>query len=538
MLVKMGFIDEGQLRSALEVQRTTQKRLGKILSDAEVITEDRLVHALSRQFGIEACDPIMTPVHERVLATIPQPLAFKHRVLPIARQRDGDVEVLYVATSDPLDADAAKAVQKVVGRSVSVRWMLAGENEMELALNRHYNKVKGASGELNLPTEADTLLPSRSSSPPAGVLLTKVHSTADLLRMGQVLPSASESEGSEHTSLDLLEISVASTDVAVADDDDAEPVLLTHPVEPRELSPKGHIETPSEPDLELVLSADLPYSQPITAESIADETKMDIPALDLMPWEGGVEPPPIPPSDAPWAEQIDYAAASTSETEAPGASVAPPSIEVDIAEPLSEDIGYEDPGDSAAFELGEPVSAIYNEALAPPSRAPSTLGALIGLAEEIPVAPGEMPSDSVESIESVESVESIESFESVESIESGEFIEPTEVPAPVAELKTSRTHPPARPPTRDLVFNDITGVQRKLRSSDLSRHTEELPFSEATRHFGDEARTLLHRVADQLGSAEDDKRALALLAAIMLEQEPSDAILRAAFGRVMHDFED
>ena len=141
LLVDMGFIDDAQLASALEEQQRTDKRLGKILVEAAVLSEDRLVHALSRQLGIEACDPIMTRVHERVLALVPPDLAFKYRVLPVARQREADRrDVVYVATADPLDPEALQAVSDTLGAQARVQWMLAGETEMELALARHYGR--------------------------------------------------------------------------------------------------------------------------------------------------------------------------------------------------------------------------------------------------------------------------------------------------------------------------------------------------------------------------------------------------------------
>ena len=108
------------------------------------MSEDRLVHALSRQLGIEACDPIMTRVHERVLALIPPAIAFRHRVLPVARQREADRrDVVYVATADPLDQEALRAVSATLGSDARVQWMLAGETEMELALARHYGQTNG-----------------------------------------------------------------------------------------------------------------------------------------------------------------------------------------------------------------------------------------------------------------------------------------------------------------------------------------------------------------------------------------------------------
>lgn len=140
LLVELGFIDEGQLESALEEQELSGKRLGRILVDASVITEDRLVHALSRQLGIETCDPVLANVHERVLGMVPSSLAHEHRVLPVALRKEDTGDVLFVATSDPLNKVALNAIREING-SRRVRWLLASETEMEAALARHYGQV-------------------------------------------------------------------------------------------------------------------------------------------------------------------------------------------------------------------------------------------------------------------------------------------------------------------------------------------------------------------------------------------------------------
>jgi hypothetical protein len=141
LLVELGFIDDGQLESALEEQQRTGKRLGKILVDASVITEDRLVHALSRQLGIEVCDPLMTHIHQRVLDLIPVEVAHQYRVLPMAMRREDTGDILFVATSDPLNKNALSAIRSVAGGR-RVRWLIAGETEMELALARHYGSTQ------------------------------------------------------------------------------------------------------------------------------------------------------------------------------------------------------------------------------------------------------------------------------------------------------------------------------------------------------------------------------------------------------------
>jgi len=140
LLVDLGFIDEVQLDVALRQQSERGGRLGKILVDNAVITEERLTHALSRQLGIDSCDPVDTPVHPKVLELIPTETALELRVLPMARKREGDVDVVYVALADPLDQRAMEAVRQALGQSARVHWMIAGESEMELALEKKYGR--------------------------------------------------------------------------------------------------------------------------------------------------------------------------------------------------------------------------------------------------------------------------------------------------------------------------------------------------------------------------------------------------------------
>ena len=140
LLVELGFIEEAQLESALEEQQRTGQRLGKILVDAAVLTESRLVHALSRQLGIDSCEPLMTSIHPQVLGRIPIELAYQHLVIPIAIKQDELGECLYVATSDPLDTNMGKSIRALSPR-LRLRWLLASETELELALRRHYGTL-------------------------------------------------------------------------------------------------------------------------------------------------------------------------------------------------------------------------------------------------------------------------------------------------------------------------------------------------------------------------------------------------------------
>lgn len=136
LLLELGFIDAEQLRIALTRQRQWGKRLGWVLVESGFITEGRLVRGLSRQLKLDTCDPVTAPVPERLRQMVGRDLALEHRVVPIALRVQPSGEVLLVATADPLNRRAEHALLERTGRSV--RWLLSGETEIDLALARHY----------------------------------------------------------------------------------------------------------------------------------------------------------------------------------------------------------------------------------------------------------------------------------------------------------------------------------------------------------------------------------------------------------------
>lgn len=161
LLLEMGLVSPMQLQAALDQQKQDGRRLGSILVDQGIINETRLVKALSRQLGIEVCDPITAPVHEMVRSKISHRSARDLRVVPIALKKDPSGDRLFVATSDPLNSESRHRLQKET--SMRVEWLLAGETELELALARHYGTQRPSFVLESLPPAA------RSSSLSASV---------------------------------------------------------------------------------------------------------------------------------------------------------------------------------------------------------------------------------------------------------------------------------------------------------------------------------------------------------------------------------
>ncbi len=305
LLVELGFIDQAQLDSALAEQARSGKRLGKILVDAAVMSEDRLVHALAKQLGLDTCDPIMTPVHENVLALLPADIAFKHRLLPIGRTRKEHGECLYVATADPLDQDAIDALRAKVSPALALRLVLAGETELELALARHY----GAAPQMEAPPAPSASTPSL----PAGISVIQGRPEAPPAPR----PQAGSAPGlmADAQSSDILQ----AFDNVVSEPPAEEPIPLTARRAPSNLMPPPLSEGtpyPSQPSVPpLVEGTPLPLSTPPAPLSMGTPlpSQSSVPPI--------VEGTPLP-LDTPRSPRP----AMTQAPEAPLASAPPPLV--------------------------------------------------------------------------------------------------------------------------------------------------------------------------------------------------------------------
>ena len=100
ILVDTELISRKTLEKALERQQGTDKRLGQVLEEMGVITEQELVDALGRQFDFKTVSDFSNRSYPReLLNLLPTELVMKRIVFPL-KQRD---TMLAVAITDPFD---------------------------------------------------------------------------------------------------------------------------------------------------------------------------------------------------------------------------------------------------------------------------------------------------------------------------------------------------------------------------------------------------------------------------------------------------
>ena len=131
-LVASGKISAEQLKMALDEQRKSKERIGKVLVSLNMVSEDDIVDELQRQLGIEKFtfkDKVITP---DVLDIVPASLARKHLIVPI----DIAGEKLKIAMADPINVFAIDDVKIVTGMNIIP--YIAKEEDVRMALNRYY----------------------------------------------------------------------------------------------------------------------------------------------------------------------------------------------------------------------------------------------------------------------------------------------------------------------------------------------------------------------------------------------------------------
>ena len=96
ILLEAGVIDKFQLKSALAEQNKWGGRLGNHLVQMGILTEELLVKALSKQLKIPYLDLGQMAITKDVLDLVPQELAEKFHLVPVAVKKIANKKTLIV----------------------------------------------------------------------------------------------------------------------------------------------------------------------------------------------------------------------------------------------------------------------------------------------------------------------------------------------------------------------------------------------------------------------------------------------------------
>ncbi|UCG77969.1 MAG: type IV-A pilus assembly ATPase PilB [Nitrospirota bacterium] len=143
LLIASNIITNEQLQQALNHQKSKGGRLGASLIELELITEEKLVSFLSKQYGVPSINLAEYKIDPAVVKLIPPDMAKKYLIAPVARVG----ATLTVAMSDPSNIFAVDDVKFMTGYNVEV--VVASESAIIDTIRQYYGGGSGlvASGK-------------------------------------------------------------------------------------------------------------------------------------------------------------------------------------------------------------------------------------------------------------------------------------------------------------------------------------------------------------------------------------------------------
>ncbi len=137
LLVEEGIITEQQVEQALSAQKSTGRKLGATLIELGALTEHQMLSFLSQQLDIPLIDLSRADVDVEAVQLLPEVHARRLRALVIGRHMD----TLRVAMSDPADLFAQEALLGQLAQ-YGIEFVIAPENQLVEGFDRYYRRTK------------------------------------------------------------------------------------------------------------------------------------------------------------------------------------------------------------------------------------------------------------------------------------------------------------------------------------------------------------------------------------------------------------
>lgn len=134
ILLNLGIISEDQLIHSLKLQKERNTVLGKILIEEGFVREEQIIEVLELQFGIESIQLDKYHIDPNVPGLISEKMARRHEMIPVQISDDH----LVVAMTDPLNIFAIDDLKLATG--YNIKPLIATQNDVFLAIEQYYKK--------------------------------------------------------------------------------------------------------------------------------------------------------------------------------------------------------------------------------------------------------------------------------------------------------------------------------------------------------------------------------------------------------------
>jgi MSHA biogenesis protein MshE len=140
VLVQQRLISQEQLQQTLDLQRQTGKKMGRLLIETGLITEELLANGLARQLRVPFVNLKTFPFRTEVIKLLPEAAARRFRALALEDKGD----TLLVAMADPLDLFAFDELTRLLKRDIAIA--VVPESQLTLTFDRLYRRTEEISG--------------------------------------------------------------------------------------------------------------------------------------------------------------------------------------------------------------------------------------------------------------------------------------------------------------------------------------------------------------------------------------------------------
>jgi len=153
LLIEHKLISQSQLQAALDEQKKSGRRLGRVLIANGYVDEDAMLQVLSEQMRIPYVDLSMFELNPKLVHLLPETDARRHRALVLKENPDS----LLVAMGDPMDIFAYDSLVKILQQPVELA--IASEEAMLAAMDRIYHdgeEIRSLASEVGRDLSEDT----------------------------------------------------------------------------------------------------------------------------------------------------------------------------------------------------------------------------------------------------------------------------------------------------------------------------------------------------------------------------------------------
>ncbi|MBI5108716.1 MAG: type II/IV secretion system protein [Rhodocyclales bacterium] len=140
MLVQQQLVTPEQLKLALEEQKRSGRKLGRVLVDSAYVTEEGISQGLARQLGADYFDLKTFKPHPELIRLLPEAQARRNRALVLS-ERAG---MLVVGMADPTDLGAFDDLSRILKREIDLA--VVTESQLLSTIDRVYSRAAEITG--------------------------------------------------------------------------------------------------------------------------------------------------------------------------------------------------------------------------------------------------------------------------------------------------------------------------------------------------------------------------------------------------------